>query len=199
MVASMKRRDSYTEATRSALLRSARSVFAARGFAGAGIEEIASRARVTTGALYHHFASKRDLFQAVAEQVEQELMEHAAAAAAGQPGPWEMLEAGIEVMLDACAAPDVQRITFRDAPNVLGLANWRAIEERYAFGQLRGLLVALMEKGEIATGPVDLQARVLLAVLSEVAENIAGAADPAAAREQGSALLKRLLGALRNT
>ena len=195
----MKRREAHSEATRRALLRSARSVFAARGFAGAGIEEIADRARVTSGALYHHFANKRDLFQSVAEQVEQELMERAAAAAAGQSGPWEMLEAGIEVMLDACAARDVQRITFRDAPNVLGLANWRAIEERYAFGQLRALLGALMETGQIAEGPIDLQARVLLAVLSEVAESIASAEEPAAAREQGSALLKRILEALRRT
>ncbi len=108
-----------------------------------------------------------------------------------------MLQAGIEVLLDACAAPDVQRITFRDAPNVLGLKQWREIEERYAYGQLRGLLAALMERGEIAPGPVEMHARVLLAVLSEVAESIARAEDPVAAREQGSALVERLLGALR--
>ena len=195
----MKRRDAHTEATRRALLREARRLFAAHGFAGAGTEEIARRARVTTGALYHHFASKRELFEAVAEQVEQELMDRAVEAAAGQTDPWKMLEAGIEVMLDACAAPDVHRITFRDAPNVLGPARWRAIEERYAFGQLRGLLAVLIEKGEIAPGPVELYARVLLATLSEVAENIAGADDPAPARDQGRALVSRLLGALRET
>lgn len=193
------RRDAHSEATRRALLREARKLFAARGFAGAGIEEIARRARVTSGALYHHFAGKRELFQAVAEQVEQELMERAAQAAARQPGPWEMLEAGIDVMLDACAAPDVHRITFRDAPNVLGLEVWRAIEARYAFGQLRGLLAALMEQGEIVPGPIDLHARVLLAVLSEVAESIASADDPVRARQQGSELVARLLGALRPT
>jgi AcrR family transcriptional regulator len=193
----VRRRDAYSEATRRALLREARRLFAARGFAGAGIEEIARRARVTTGALYHHFAGKRELFQAVAEQVEEELMQRAAAAAAGQPGPWQMLEAGIDVMLDACAAADVQRITFREAPNVLGPRRWRAIEERYAFGQLRALLAALMERGEIAPGPVELHARVLLAVLSEVAESVASAEDPAAARRQGSELVRRLLGALR--
>ena len=191
------RRDAHTEATRRALLREARKLFAAQGFAGAGIEQIARRARVTTGALYHHFGGKRELFRAVAEQVEQELMERAAAAAARRPTPWEMLEAGIDVMLDACAAPDVQRITFRDAPNVLGLAEWRAIEERYAFGQLRALLATLMERGEILSGPVDLHARVLLAVLSEVAESVAAADDPVAAREQGSALVGRILAALR--
>ena len=199
MVASMKRRDAHTEGTRRALLREARRLFAAHGFAGAGIEEIARRARVTTGALYHHFGSKRELFEAVAEQVEQELMESAVEAAAGQPDPWKMLESGIEVMLDACASPDVQRITFRDAPNVLGPARWRAIEERYAFGQLRGLLAVLIEQGEIAPGPVELYARVLLAVLSEVAENIASAEDPATARDQGRVLVSRLLGALRET
>ncbi len=199
MIANMRRRDAHTEATRRALLREARRLFAVHGFAGAGIEEIARRARVTTGALYHHFGSKRELFEAVAEQVEQELMESAVEAAAGQPDPWKMLESGIEVMLDACAAPDVQRITFRDAPNVLGPARWRAIEERYAFGQLRGLLAVLIEQGEIAPGPVELYARVLLAVLSEVAENIASAEDPAAARDQGRVLVSRLLGALRTT
>ncbi len=199
MIASMKRRDAHTEGTRRALLREARRLFAAHGFAGAGIEEIARRARVTPGALYHHFASKRELFEAVAEQVEQELMDRAVEAAAGQPDPWKMLEAGIKVMLDACAAPDVHRIIFRDAPNVLGPARWRAIEERYAFGQLRGLLAVLIEQGEIAPGPVELYARVLLAVLSEVAENIASAEDPAAARDQGRVLVSRLLGALRTT
>jgi AcrR family transcriptional regulator len=191
------RRAEHTEATRQALLREGRKLFAARGFAGAGIEEIARRARVTTGALYHHFADKRDLFQAVAEQIEQELMEQAAQAAARQPTPWAMLEAGIDVMLDACAAPGVHRIAFRDAPNVLGPAQWRAIEEKYAFGQLRALVAALMERGEITPGPVDLHARVLLAVLSEVAESIAAADDPAAARAQASALVGRVLAALR--
>ena len=168
MIASVKRRDAHTEATRRALLRAARGLFAARGFAGAGIEEIAHRARVTSGALYHHFASKRELFEAVAEQVEQELMDRAVRAAAGQPDPGRMLEAGIEVMLDACAAPDVHRITFRDAPNVLGPARWRSIEERYAFGQLRGLIGAMIERGEIAQGSADLYARVLALTRSTV-------------------------------
>jgi len=191
------RRDAHTEATRKALLREARKLFAARGYAGAGIEEIARRARVTTGALYHHFANKRELFQAVAEQVEEELMAASAEAAANQPGPWEMLSAGIDVMLDACAAPDVYRITFRDAPNVLGLSTWRAIEERYAYGQLRALLGALMEQGEIVPGSPEMHARVLLAVLSEVAEAIASAQDAKAARRQGSELVGRVLDALR--
>ena len=162
------------------------------------MEQIARRARVTTGALYHHFANKKDLFEAVAEQVEQELMKRALEAAASQSDTWEMLVSGVSVILDACAEPDIHRIAFREAPNVLGPARWREIEERYAFGQLCALLEALVDGGEVEPGPVKLYARVLLAGISEVAENIAGAENPAIAREEGQAVVARLLGSLRS-
>ena len=193
----MNRRDAHSEATRRALIREARRQFTAHGFAGAGIEQIARRAKVTTGALYHHFANKQDLFEAVAEQVEQELMARALEAAANEPDTWRMLVAGIDVMLDACAEPDIHRIAFREAPNVLGPARWREIEERYAFGQLCGLLATLVDAGEVAPGPVKLYARVLLAGISEIAESIAGAEEPEVTRDQGRDIVNRLLEALR--
>ena len=57
--------------SRAALLRAGRELFAERGYAGVGTEEIVARAGVTRGALYHHFADKRDLFRAVHEELEQ--------------------------------------------------------------------------------------------------------------------------------
>ena len=47
-----------TATTRGALLRAARELFAERGFAATGRDDIAERAGVTRGALYHHFESK---------------------------------------------------------------------------------------------------------------------------------------------
>ena len=76
------------EATRAALVAAARTLFAERGYAAVGTEEIVRAAGVTRGALYHHFAGKQELFQAVYESVEQQLVEQIAASAlAGASDP----------------------------------------------------------------------------------------------------------------
>lgn len=48
--------------TRNRLLAAAAEVFAEQGFAGASVDEIASRAGHTVGALYSHFTGKDELF-----------------------------------------------------------------------------------------------------------------------------------------
>jgi AcrR family transcriptional regulator len=60
--------------TRERLLRAARSVFARSGFHGASVDEIASEAGFSTGALYSNFSGKEDLFLAL---MEREIDEHA--------------------------------------------------------------------------------------------------------------------------
>ncbi len=73
------------EATRRRLLRAARELFAKRGYSEVGTEEIVRRARVTRGALYHHFRDKRDLFRAVHEEVEAEISQEVGKALADAP------------------------------------------------------------------------------------------------------------------
>jgi AcrR family transcriptional regulator len=60
--------------TRTRLLDAARSVFARGGFHGASVEEIASEAGFSTGALYSNFDGKEDLFLAL---MEREIAAHA--------------------------------------------------------------------------------------------------------------------------
>jgi AcrR family transcriptional regulator len=63
------------ERTRAALIASARHVFATRGFEGASLDEIADAAGYTRGAIYRHFANKEDLFFAVSDAINTEVLD----------------------------------------------------------------------------------------------------------------------------
>src|SRR5947208_9897321 len=92
-----------SEATRGALVAAARELFAERGYAAVGTEEIVRAAGVTRGALYHHFSGKKQLFQAVYEDVEQKLVERIAESAISSASdPLQALHAGAQAFLDAC-------------------------------------------------------------------------------------------------
>ena len=138
-----------SEATRGALIDAGRRLFAERGYADVGTEEIVRAAGVTRGALYHHFDGKRDLLRAVYEQIESEIAAEVAAAVTPGAGALETLSLGAEMFLDHCLEPEVQRIVLLDAPAVLGWEEWREIGARYGLGLIEGLLTAGMESGEI--------------------------------------------------
>src|SRR5882757_9990917 len=150
-----RRRDANAEATRSLIIEKARSIFAERGFADAWLAEIVTAANVTTGAVYHHFSDKKGLFLAVAETVEADILKGVALAAARKSEPWEQLLAAVDATLEICAAPDVQRIVFIDAPTVIGPAAWREIELKYAFGGMRAALLGLISNGVIRPGSAE--------------------------------------------
>ena len=110
--------------TRAALVAAGRHLFGERGFAGTSVEDLAREARVTTGALYHHFPTKTLLFEAVFEQAHSELMAASAHHAEEAPDELEFLARGFEAFLDAVLEPDIQRILVVDGPAVLGLARF---------------------------------------------------------------------------
>src|SRR5215212_7250984 len=135
------------EATRDALVRAGCELFAERGYAAVGTEEIVARAGVTRGALYHHFVDKRDLFRAVHEQLEQALVADIGARIGGIEDPWKLMETGVRAFLDACTDPAVMRIALLDAPAVLGWAEWREIDAGYGLGLVSFGLQNAMGRG----------------------------------------------------
>lgn len=56
------------QATRGALLRAAREVFAREGFAQAAVTDIVAKAGASVGSLYHHFNGKADLYLTLFEE-----------------------------------------------------------------------------------------------------------------------------------
>src|SRR6266568_6603713 len=93
-------RSQHAEATRRAVLDAARSLFGRRGYAQTSVDEIADAARVTKGAVYHHFAGKEALFRAVHAEVEAEAQARAAAARDPEEPPIDQIVAVVNAYLD---------------------------------------------------------------------------------------------------
>src|SRR5687768_9474667 len=191
------RKAEQSELTRGALLEAARALFSERGYAGVSTEEIVQAAGVTRGALYHHFRDKQDLFTAVVEGVEQQILERVAAAAIAETDPWEQQRVAVGAFLDVCLDPAVQRIVLTDAPSVLGLTAWREIEARYGLALVRAGLQLVMEAGLIEQQPIEPLAHLLLGAMAEGGLLIARAEEPAAARREVGDSLDRILQGLR--
>ena len=185
------------EATRAALVASARALFAERGYAAVGTEEIVARAGVTRGALYHHFGDKRDLMRAVLHDLARELAEASATAALKETDQWRQILAAVDAFLDACTDPAVQRIMMTDAPSVLGWDEWREIDTQYGLGLVKASLENAMETGLIARQPVDPLAHLLVGALDEAAMYISRARDSRAARREMGESIERMLNGLR--
>lgn len=192
------KQDARSARTRAALIDAARPLFAARGFAAVGTEEVVRAAEVTRGALYHQFDDKTELFAAVVEQVEAELTDRLAGGAlAAATDPLGALSAAARELLELFAEPGVERIMLLDGPSVLGWERLREIGMRYGFGLLTGALEAATAAGQLAPGPTLPLAHLLIGALDEGALYVARAPDKDAARAEVAATFDRLLDGLR--
>ncbi|GJM11611.1 MAG: TetR family transcriptional regulator [Pseudohongiella sp.] len=192
----MAKQAERTATTQAKILRVAQEVFARDGYAKAALAEIVELSGVTTGAIYHHFGGKKELFIAVAKQVEQYIVDQGAAAAPAKGTKWERFEASIGNTLEICARPDIQRIVFRDAPTVVGFFEWREIEIQYGFGQMQKAIALLASEGIIDAPNPDLTAQILLGAIMEAAHFAAISKNKKTAVKQGKATINKLLQAL---
>lgn len=186
-----------SEATRRALMAAARRLFAEQGYAAVGTEAIVQAAGVTRGAMYHQFSSKAELFTAVFEAVEVEVTERLMLSMADDVAdPIEIMARGAEAWLEASVEPEFQRIVLLDGPAVLGWERWRELELQYGAGLVEGLVTAAIEAGRLEAQPPQPLAHVLIGALDEAALYVARADDPAQARTDVVAALRRVLDGL---
>ena len=189
------RRAEYSESTRQALVDSAVDLFTKRGYAGTSLDEVVKRARVTKGALYHHFSGKQALFEAAFAQVETRSIESLTAVLSGDGDAWDTATAGLRAYVRKCLEPEYQRIIVHEAPVVMGWERWREAEEHFSFGLLRTAVQLLVDAGEIEEMPVEITARLLFGALSAGASTIASSSDPKrTGREVERAILRVLEG-----
>jgi AcrR family transcriptional regulator len=180
-------------ATRERLLTAARRLFGERGYEATSIESVLEASGVARGALYHHFESKAELFDAVLADVLVEIAERSAAAAAGSEDPLEGLRAGSHAWLAMALDPAIQRIALLDPTTAVGWARWREQDQAHSLGGLRATLLRLTGEGRVPPGQAELLAHVLLAALNEAALFVAFAEDQLAAADTARASVDTLL------
>jgi AcrR family transcriptional regulator len=185
-----------TAATKAALLGAARRLFAEQGYAATGREQIVEAAGMTRGALHHHYGGKEQLFRAVYEELEHEIMTEVATAAAAGATPTEQLRLGTLAYLDAAMDPAVQRVCLIDGTSVLGWEARAEISGNLALGMVKEVLRGAMNAGEIERQPVDALAHVLLAALHEAVLLVARSEDQVAARADVGVIIEGLLARL---
>lgn len=158
------------EARRASVIAAARRRFADVGYKSASLKGIAAEAGLTTPALYHYFASKRDLFLAVYAATDAELLEELRLALAGISGIRSQL---------AALAKTARELHGRDA-SIAGFMSVAQIEarrlpelsggdKRFGRGRIGGAIIDLLEglvetaveRGELDAG-VDVRAFVEL-------------------------------------
>jgi AcrR family transcriptional regulator len=198
-MARRSRREEYSETTRAALVTSALEMFAQSGYAEASLDAIASAARVTKGALYHHFpGGKKALFIAAFEEIERQVHERLLKAGGAEMGsPWDAARAGLRAFLDICLEPTYRRVVWQEGPHVLGFGTWWECEERYSIGLIRSFLGKLMDAGQIERLPLDPLARTLSGALAGAATARSVADDPQQVRAEFEQVIARLLAGLR--
>jgi AcrR family transcriptional regulator len=179
--------------TRAALVTAGRHLFGANGFAGTSVEDIAREARVTTGALYHHFPTKAAVFEAVFEQVHADLGAATLASVTDATDAVELLVTGVSAFLDQMLEPEVARIIVTDAPAVLGLARFTELDERYALAATIAALEAANDSGALAIADPPTLARLLFGALTRAGLLIASSPEPAATRDAVAATLRAII------
>ncbi|MEX3645965.1 TetR/AcrR family transcriptional regulator [Mycolicibacterium porcinum] len=182
-----------TRATIDQILVVARERFAADGYDNTFVDNVAERAGMTKGALYHHFEGKRGLFAAVFENEQRAIGEAVNRAARGTKDSWQRFLRGCRGFFDAVLDPGVQRITLIDAPAVLGWEAMRDLEDEHVTSLLRLGLAQVIADGHLPEQRVEPLAHLLHGAMCEAAMTVARSSDPERESRDSMAALERLL------
>ena len=147
----------------------ARASFGKRGFATTTIDRIAADCGVAKGAVYHHFASKEELFTAALEAVQADVAQAPVSPADRQlTDPLDQIAAGVLHYLLATNEPHTRRILLIDGPTVVGWQKWREIDARIFGAGAKAAIAHALGAGAKAAR-VDAIAHLLMGSVTEAA------------------------------
>lgn len=164
------RREENAEATREAIIGSGLVLFAEKGYQRTSTDEVADRARVTKGAVYHHFATKREVFEAVFSMVSSSSMSQLAAKMSDDS---DARSASIQNLLysyfDICVDRIYYRIVLQEGPVALGWGLWRSFVQESIEEPMLGMVKNFTRDPVAAAISDELLLRILTSAIHELA------------------------------
>lgn len=193
------RREMYAEATQTAILEEATALFAERGYSATSLEDVASAAQVTRGAVYHHFAGKQALFIAVLEDQERHVIEQIAAVMLRHEDLWEGAIAAIDEFVDLCLDPTYSKLVWREGMAALGWQGLKECEEKFALGLIQRSVEAMVDAGYFERRAVDTTIRFVFHMFGAAGMMLAeaGPDDKQRMRDECAEIMKRMFNGLR--
>lgn len=155
-------------------------------------------AGVTRGALYHHFADKKTLFEAVFLELQGEIGRRIEKIDREADDPWTGLLLGCREFLSACTEPAVRRVVMLDGPSVLGPELWRQADETHSTHLLRTRLRLLVEQGVLVSVDPDILTALLNGSLNDVALLIANSENPGKVFDEACGTFETLVNGLKH-
>jgi AcrR family transcriptional regulator len=177
MAVAARRRADMVEETRAKLIDAARKAFAAKGYAGASMDDLTAEAGLTRGALYHNFGDKKGLLQAVIDQIDAEMLVRMGAAKARAETRWGGFLSESIAYIEMALEPEIQRIMLLDGPAVLGdPSQWP--NQNACLRTTTQTIQALIDEGTVKAVDAEAAARLLNGAALNAALWIAAADDP---------------------
>lgn len=165
-----------------------------RGFEPVSIDDIAAAVGIAKGGVYHHFSSKRAIFEMVLDRVQSELASQLNTRLEANKGPRtpDTIATNILAYLKTASEPGLHRLILIDGPVVLGLKRWREIDDRHFFAAIHSGLVAVMGP---AADPrhVDAAARLVAGAVMEAALATGASTKPLEIARLYCAMLRHML------
>jgi len=156
--------------TTTSLVEIARNHFTTHGYHNVSLEIIAEEAKVTRGAVYHHFKSKKGLFIAVLENVQKDVAAKIKREASKENDPWQQLILGCLGFVKGANAKENRRILLVDAPAVLGWDVWRKSDLENSMNTLKEHIGMLEAQGYLQDCiDIDLMTFSISGALNELA------------------------------
>jgi len=191
------RRQDYSSSTKRALLDSATELFTDHGYAGTSLDEVVAAARVTKGALYHHYSSKLSLFESVFMQCQEDCKKQIEKALRQSKDPWERARIGLQVFLEICQQPTFRRICIQEGPVALGHERWHEAEKEFSFGLVANIVHDLLKDMGGADDLTETFAHIFYGAMQSAGNYVADAEDAEDASEKVQTVINVILAGLR--